>query len=66
MPAMLKTVTVRLPLQLPTSELDVTPSEHSSGDKRRQGSITKTGNSYARKLLVEVAWSYRHPGTRHA
>ena len=41
--------------------LGVTPSEHSSGDKRRQGSITKTGNSYARKLLVEAAWSYRHP-----
>ncbi|SAL07596.1 transposase IS116/IS110/IS902 family protein [Caballeronia calidae] len=39
----------------------VTPSEHSSGDKRRRGSITKTGNSYARKLLVESAWSYRHP-----
>ncbi|MDT4853297.1 IS110 family transposase ISSso6 [compost metagenome] len=41
--------------------LGVTPAEHSSGDKRRQGSITKTGNSYARKLLVEAAWSYRHP-----
>jgi transposase len=41
--------------------LGVTPSEHSSGDKRRLGSITKTGNSYARKLLVEAAWSYRHP-----
>ncbi|MFM0557838.1 IS110 family transposase [Paraburkholderia sediminicola] len=41
--------------------LGVTPSEHSSGDKRRQGSITKTCNSYARKLLVESAWSYRHP-----
>ncbi|MFM0598543.1 transposase, partial [Paraburkholderia dilworthii] len=39
----------------------VTPSEHSSGEKRRQGSITKNGNSYARKLLVEAAWSYRHP-----
>ncbi len=39
----------------------VTPSEHSSGGKRRQGSITKTGNSYACKLLVEAAWSYRHP-----
>ncbi|KWH24038.1 transposase [Burkholderia cepacia] len=38
----------------------VTPSEHSSGGKRRQGAITKTGNSYARKLLVEAAWSYRH------
>lgn len=41
--------------------LGVTPSEHSSGGKRRQGSIAKTGNSYARKLLVEAAWSYRHP-----
>ncbi|MGF6368952.1 transposase [Paraburkholderia sp. RAU6.4a] len=41
--------------------LGVTPSEHSSGGKRRQGSITKSGNSYARKLLVEAAWSYRHP-----
>lgn len=41
--------------------LGVTPSEHSSGQKRRQGSITKTGNSFARKLLVEAAWSYRHP-----
>ncbi|MGF6368967.1 transposase [Paraburkholderia sp. RAU6.4a] len=41
--------------------LGVTPSEYSSGGKRRQGSITKTGNSYARKLLVEAAWSYRHP-----
>jgi transposase len=40
--------------------LGVTPSEHSSGNKRRQGSITKNGNSYARKLLVEAAWSYRH------
>ncbi|MGT0250591.1 IS110 family transposase [Burkholderia pyrrocinia] len=41
--------------------LGVPPSEHSSGDRRRQGSITKAGNSYARKLLVEAAWSYRHP-----
>jgi transposase len=40
--------------------IGVTPSEHSSGSKRRQGSITKTGNSYARKLLIESAWSYRH------
>ncbi|AIP00095.1 putative transposase [Burkholderia pseudomallei] len=40
--------------------LGVTPSEHSSGGKRRQGGITKTGNSYARKLLIEAAWSYRH------
>lgn len=40
--------------------LGITPSEHSSGGTRRQGGITKAGNSYARKLLVEAAWSYRH------
>ena len=37
------------------------PSEHSSGDRRKQGSITKTGNSRARRVLVEGAWAYRHP-----
>jgi transposase len=41
--------------------LGVTPSEHSSGGSRRQGSITKTGNSLARKLLIKTAWSYQHP-----
>ncbi|MDR5839455.1 IS110 family transposase [Caballeronia sp. LZ034LL] len=41
--------------------LGITPSEHSSGGTRRQGGITKAGNGYARKLLVEAAWSYRHP-----
>lgn len=41
--------------------LGVTPSEHSSGGKRSQVSITKSGTSYARKLLVAAAWSYRHP-----
>jgi transposase len=40
--------------------LGITPSEYSSGSKRSQGGITKTGNSYARKLLIEAAWSYRH------
>lgn len=40
--------------------LGITPSEHSSGGTRRQGGVTKAGNSYARKLLVEAAWSYRH------
>lgn len=41
--------------------LGVTPSEHSSGSSRRLGGITKAGNSYARKVLVEAAWSYRYP-----
>lgn len=35
------------------------PGEHSSGPKRRQGGITKAGNSAARRMLVEVAWHYR-------
>jgi transposase len=37
------------------------PSEHSSGEKRRQGGITKAGNSRARRVLVEGAWAYRYP-----
>jgi len=39
----------------------LTPSEHSSGPKRRLGAITKAGNSRARRVLVEGAWSYRFP-----
>lgn len=39
------------------------PSEYSSGTKRRQGAITKTGNAHLRRVLVEAAWHYRHrPG----
>lgn len=36
------------------------PSEHSSGSKRAQGGITKTGNAHLRRVLVESAWHYRH------
>ena len=36
------------------------PSEYSSGERRRQGKITKTGNRHVRRLLVESAWSYRY------
>jgi transposase len=36
------------------------PSEHSSGNSRRQGAITKTGNAHFRRVLLEAAWSYRH------
>jgi transposase len=35
------------------------PSEHSSGEHRRLGSITKVGNSHVRRLLVEAAWHAR-------
>lgn len=41
------------------SFLGLVPSEHSSGSKRRVGSITKAGNSHLRWLLVESAWHYR-------
>src|SRR5207244_8383873 len=41
--------------------LGLTPSEHSSGERRRQGGITKTGNTHARRLLVEAAWQQRRP-----
>ena len=41
--------------------LGVTPSEYSSGPRRRQGSITKTGNSHARRVLVEGGKAYRYP-----
>ena len=37
------------------------PSEHSTGSKRRQGAITKTGNSHVRRVLIEAAWNYRFP-----
>jgi len=43
------------------SYLGVVPSEHSSGTRRRQGSITKSGSQHARRLLVEAAWHYRQP-----
>ena len=41
--------------------LGLVPSEYTSGDKRQQGKITKTGNSHARRVLVEAAWNYRFP-----
>lgn len=41
--------------------LGLVPSEHSSSDKTRRGSITKAGNCHVRRMLVEAAWHYRHP-----
>jgi transposase len=41
--------------------LGMVPSEKSSGDRRRLGSITKKGNGYVRSLLIEVSWGiFRH------
>ena len=39
--------------------LGLVPTESSSGAQRSQGSITKTGNTHARRLLVEAAWHHR-------
>jgi transposase len=39
--------------------LGLVPSEHSSGEQRSRGSITKVGNSHVRRLLVEAAWHAR-------
>jgi transposase len=35
------------------------PSEDSSGQRTRRGSITKAGNAHLRRIAVEAAWSYR-------
>ena len=43
------------------SYLGLVPSEFSSGARRVQGGITKTGNAHARRLLVEAAWHHRRP-----
>jgi transposase len=41
------------------SFVGLVPSEFSSGASRVQGSITKTGNTHVRRLLVEAAWHHR-------
>jgi len=41
------------------SFVGLVPSEHSSGQSRSQGGVTKTGNGHARRLLIEAAWHHR-------
>jgi transposase len=41
--------------------LGLVPSEHTTGEQRRLGPITKAGNLHARRVLVEGAWAYRFP-----
>jgi transposase len=48
------------PAQL-MSYLGLVPSEASTGEKRRQGQITRSGSQHARRLLIEAAWHYRRP-----
>jgi len=43
------------------SYLGLTPSEYSSGERRRLGGITKAGNTHARRAMIEGAWAYRFP-----
>ena len=43
------------------SYLGLVPSEHSTGAARQQGGLTKMGNGYARRALVEAAHHYRGP-----
>src|SRR5215210_6646275 len=43
------------------SYLGVVPSEHSSGERLRQGPITNSGSQHARRLLFETSWHYRRP-----
>jgi len=42
------------------SYVGLVPSECSSGERERRGSITKAGNRHVRRLLVEAAWHHRH------
>jgi len=46
--------------------LGLTPSENSTGGRKRQGGITKTGNGHVRRMLVEAAWNYRFPARKTA
>jgi transposase len=46
--------------------LGLVPSEHSSGGSKLRGGITKTGNGHVRRVLVEAAWTYRHPARKTA
>jgi transposase len=41
--------------------LGLVPGEDSSGESRSQTGVTKTGNSHARRLLIEAAWHHRPP-----
>lgn len=46
--------------------LGLVPSEYSSGSSKVRGGITKTGNGYMRRLLIEAAWTYRHMARKSA
>jgi transposase len=43
------------------SFLGLVPAERSTGETVRRTGLTLAGNRRARRVLVEAAWSYRHP-----
>jgi transposase len=45
------------------NDLGLSPSAYASGERRRQGAMTKAGNTQARRALVEGAWASRSPAT---
>ena len=45
------------------SYLGFTPSESSSGERRRQGGSTQAGHTHARRALIAGAWASRYPAT---
>ena len=49
-----------IPRQL-MAYLGLVPSENSTGERVWRGEITKAGNSRARRVLIEGAWTYRFP-----
>jgi len=42
------------------SYVGLVPSEDSTGQRRKQGRITRCGNAHLRRIVVEAAWHYRH------
>lgn len=40
-----------------SANLGLVPKEHSSGGKQRMGGMSKRGNRYLRRLLIQGAWS---------
>jgi len=44
--------------------LGLVPTQHNSGDKKRPGKITKTGNGHVRRVLIEAAHAYRLPARK--
>jgi transposase len=48
------------------AHLGLVPSEYSTGNRQQRGSITKTGNAHARRVLIEASWCYRSPARKTA